>query len=337
MVYWLVFLIFLLPVLDVLGLEGLLAPVQGMVDSLLGYLPNVLGAGLVLLVGWFVARIIRQIVTGLLVAIGTDRLGERVGLGSPAGGGQTLSNIIGTVVYALVLIPAIIAGLTVLQIEAISGPAINMLDTLMEAVPNIFGAMIILGAAYLIGKLVAGLVTSVLTGVGFDKVLTLIGLGSESEEGQWTPSEVVGYLVLISLMVFAVIEAAELLGFAIVAVLVAEFLAFAFQVILGIIIFGLGLYLSNLAARLIKGAGGSNAQLLSQGARVAIIVIAAAMGLRQMGIADDIVNMAFGFLLGAIALAIALAFGLGNREIAARETEKMLTQVRDGSSADDAG
>jgi mechanosensitive ion channel-like protein len=112
-VYWFIFLLFLPAVLGVLGMEGLLAPVQGMVDSVLGFLPNLLGAVVILLVGWFVARIVRQIVTGLLTAIGTDQLGTRVGLDGSAG--PTLSVIAGTVVYALVLIPAIIASLNALQ------------------------------------------------------------------------------------------------------------------------------------------------------------------------------------------------------------------------------
>jgi hypothetical protein len=204
----------------------------------------------------------------------------------------------------------------------------------MSAIPNIFGAMIILAAAYFIGRLVAGLVTNVLTGVGFNKVLSLIGLGSgEFEEGQRTPAEIVGYLVLIGLMVFATIEAADMLGFTILAVLVSDFLAFAVQVLLGLIIFGLGLYLARLARGIVMSTAGSNGRLLGQAAWLAIVVMSAAMGLRQMGIADDIVNMAFGLLLGAIALAIALAFGLGARDIAAREAESMLSQLR-GSSDD---
>ena len=52
------------------------------------------------------------------------------------------------------------------------------------------------------------------------------------------------------------------------------------------------------------------------------------MGLRQMGIADDIVNLAFGLLLGAIAVAVALAFGLGARDIAGRQVEGWLGQLR---------
>jgi hypothetical protein len=205
-----------------------------------------------------------------------------------------------------------------------------MLNTLLNAVPAIFGAMIILGIAYFIGRLVSSLVTTMLTSIGFNRVLSLIGLGDESQAGRRTPAEVVGYLVLIGLMLFATIEAAELLGFGIVADLVANFMTFAAQVILGVIILGIGLYLANLVYNIILSTAGPQANLLSQAARLAIIVLAVAMGLRQMGIADDIVNLAFGLLLGAIAVALALAFGLGSREVAGREVEMILNRMRPG-------
>jgi len=325
-VYWLIYLLFLPAILGALGVEGLLAPVQGMVDSILGFLPNLLGAVIILVVGWFIARIIRQIVTGLLAAIGTDQIGTRVGLDGR--GGPTLSNIVGTVVYALVLIPAIIAGLNALQIEPISRPATEMLTTLLKAVPAIFGAMIVLGVTYLIARLVSGLVTNVLTGLGFNRVLALIGLGSEPKGGQRTPAEIVGFLILVGLMLFATIEAVDLLGFVIVANLIANFLTFAGQIVLGGVIFGLGLYLANLARSVILSTAGAEAIWLSQAARFAIIVLTTAMGLRQMGIAPDIVNLAFGILLGAIGVSVALAFGLGSRDVAAREVEGWLNRLR---------
>jgi hypothetical protein len=333
-VYWFIFLLFLPAILSTLGMAGLLAPVQGMVDNLLGFLPNVLGAAVIGVVGWFVARIIRQVVTGLLKAAGADRLGERVGLRGAAKG-QTLSGVIGTVVYALVLIPALIAALNALRIEAISGPATQMLTTLLNAVPGIFGAVVVLGVTYLVGRLVAGLVVNVLTGLGFNRVLTWMGLGGELQEGQRTPAEIVGILILVGLLLFATIEAANLLGFGLVAALIANFLTFAGQVILGVVVFGLGLYLANLVRQVVLSTAGAQGPFLAQAARLAVIVLAAAMALRQMGIANDIVNLAFGLLLGAIAVAVALAFGLGSREIAARELEGWLKAFRATQKAHD--
>ncbi|MEJ2557314.1 MAG: mechanosensitive ion channel [Anaerolineae bacterium] len=326
-VYWFVLLLVLPAILGALGMQGLLVPVQGMINDILNYLPNVVAASVVVLLGWFVARIVRQIVTGLLIAAGADRLGERVGV-KAADGGQTLSQIVGTVIYVLILIPALISGLEALQIDAVSQPASNMLNTLLGAIPAVFGAMIVLAITYVIGRLVAGLVTSLLTSIGFNRVLEMIGLGSEPGEGQRTPSEVVGYLVLVGLMLFAVIEAAGLMGFDIVAVLVAAVLSLAGRVVLGIIIFGLGLYLANIARDVVASTAGSRGVFLSQVARWAIILMAAAMALRATAIANDVVNLAFGLLLGAIAIAVALAFGLGAREVAAREVEGWLRQFR---------
>ena len=80
--YWLIFLLFLPAILSSLKLEGLLAPVQGLLNEILGYLPNIFTAVIILVVGWFVARIVSRVVTNLLAAVGTDKLGEKIGLGN---------------------------------------------------------------------------------------------------------------------------------------------------------------------------------------------------------------------------------------------------------------
>jgi hypothetical protein len=356
-VYWLVFLLFLPAVLDALGLQGLLVPVQGMVNEILGVLPNILGATLILLVGWLGARIVRQIVANLLVGFGVDRLGEQTGV-TAALGGRRVSEVIATIVYVLILIPILISALNTLQIDAVSRPASEMLTTLLNALPAIFGAFLLIGVAYfaarasemlttllnalpaifgaflLIGvayfaaRVVGSFVTNVLTGIGFDKVLSWIGLGTVVGEGRRTPSQIVGYLTTVAIMLFAVIESANLLGFTIFAQLVSDFLVAAGGVLLGLFIFGLGLYLAGLADRVVRDTAGPHAQLLAPVARVAIIVFAGALALRQTGIAQDIVNMAFGIVLGTIAVAAALAFGLGSRDIAARELEGWLKKIR---------
>lgn len=326
-VYWLVFLLFLPALLDALDLQGLLTPVQGMVDDVLGYLPNILAAALILAIGWFIARLVRQIVTNLLAAAGVDALGSRVGLGQ-ALGEQKLSGLIGVIVYALIMLPVIIAALDALEVEAISRPATTMLEAILTAVPNIFGAAVALIIAYFVGRLVADLVTNILTGIGFNRVMLWVGLGKEPAEGERTPAEIVGFIVLVVIMIYAVNGAAELLGFDSLVVQLNVLLAFVWQVVIAIIVFGFGLYLGNLARSAILSTGGSDSNMLAQGARIAIIVFAAALALRTTGIAADIVNIAFGLLLGAIAIAAALAFGLGSREIAGREVEKALTSLR---------
>ena len=325
--YWLVFLLFLPAVLDALGLAGLLTPVQGMINKLLNYLPNIFTAALILAVGWFVARIVRGIVTNFLTAVGADQVGQRVGLTAVLGG-RGLSAMVGLIVYVLILVPILIAALDALSLEAVTRPTSNMLNTILETLPNIFAASLILLVAYITGKLVESLVRNLLSGIGFDAILVRLGLGRAASPGQRTPSDVVGYLVFVAIMLVAATEAARQLGFLVLADLITRFMVFAGEVILGLIILAIGLYLANVAASVIETSSAAHARLLAIAARVSIIVLAGAMALRQMGVASDIINLAFGLLLGAIAVAVALAVGLGGRDIAARELNEMVQSIK---------
>jgi hypothetical protein len=247
-------------------------------------------------------------------------------------GKQKLSGLLGLIVYVLILIPVLIAALNALALEAITQPASNMLNAILGAIPDIFAAALVLIIAYVVGRVVAGLITNLLTGVGFNAVLARLGLGKEPAEGERTPSEVVGYLVLVAIMLFATVEATRLLGFVLLAELVSQFVGFAAQVILGLIIFAVGLYLSNLAAKTVEASGVTQAGLLALAARISILVLAGAMTLRQMGLANEIINLAFGLLLGAIAVAVALAFGLGGRELAGRQLQGWIDSVKSKES-----
>jgi small-conductance mechanosensitive channel len=251
-VYWLVWLIFLPAILGALQLAGLLAPVVSMLEELLSYLPNLLAAGLVLLVGWFIARIAQRLTTSFLSAAGLDRLSDRVGLTSVMGS-QTLSGVLGLIVFYLIIIPTFVAALNALGIQALTLPAANMLNIALGAIPNIIAAAVLLAIAYVVARLVAGLITNVLTAVGFNGILAPLGLGEVTGEGERTPSEIVGYLALVLIMFFAAIEGLALLGFEAVAVLLSGFLVFAAKVILGLIILAIGLYLANLATRVSAG------------------------------------------------------------------------------------
>ncbi len=326
-IYWLIFLLFLPAVLGALALEGLLTPVNSMMNTLLGFLPNLFAAGLILVTGWFLARIVQRIVTNLLAAVGTDRLSERVGL-TQVLETRPLSNVVGVIVYVLILVPVLIAALNSLQLEAITQPASAMLGKILGAVPDIFGAVLVLALAFVVGRVVASLVSNLLTGLGFNGILARMGLAADNPAGTKSPSAIAGYLILVAIMLFASIEAARLLGFDLLATLVADFTVFGGQLILGLVIFGIGLYLANVAATAVQTAGGTQAALLARVTKIAILALGSAMALRQMGLANEIVNLAFGLILGALAVAFALALGLGGKEIAATELKTWVQNLR---------
>lgn len=120
------------------------------------------------------------------------------------------------------------------------------------------------------------------------------------------------------------IPATDVLQFQPLTGVITELLRILAQVLVGILVFGIGLYLANLTFNLISSSGGVQARLVAQAARVAIIALVSAMALQQMGIATNIVNLAFGLLLGAIAVALALAFGFGSMDVAGEQVRKWL-------------
>jgi hypothetical protein len=334
--YWFIFLLFLVPVLDTLGLEQALQPVQALTTEILAILPNILGAVVIGTVGWFAAGIVRRIVTNLLHTTGLDHLGSRFGL-SPTSGVQSLSTIIGTIVYVLILIPVAIATLNTLEIQAISAPAISMLQQVLNTLPSIFTAFGILIVSYFLGRFASELVTSILTNLGFNNIFTVLGLPTlvqqtdSSEEMPTptrTPSEVVGVIVLVGIMLFATIAAVNILNIPALSVLVTGLVVILGRILAGLVVFGVGLFLANLAFNIVSSPGNSQARILAQVARISIIALVSAMALQQIGVAPDIVNLAFGLLLGAIAVAIALAFGLGGRDVAQEQMREWLDSFK---------
>ncbi|MBE9121321.1 mechanosensitive ion channel [Tychonema sp. LEGE 07199] len=344
--YWFIFLLFLPLVLESLDLQQALLPVNNLLNQILAAIPKILEALLIGFIGWLLAQVVQRIVTNLLAAAGADSLGARFGI-SRSSGGQSLSWIIGTIVYVLILIPTAIAALNALDIQAISLPAIAMLNTILGALPNIFTAAIILAVAYILGRWIGDLVTNILTGIGFNNVFSWLGVQpkqplrlppssidpeatilQEPELPARTPSQFVGIVVQVGIMLFAVVAATDVLGIPALTAIVSGIVLVAGRVLAGLVVFAIGLYLANLAFSLIASSGTRQARLLGQTARIAIIAFVAALALQQMGIGSDIVNLAFGLLLGAIAVGIALAFGLGGREIAANELRQWLASFK---------
>jgi hypothetical protein len=328
--YWLIFLFFLPLILDTLNLRGPLQPVQNLLDQILSMVLRILGALIIGVGGWFLARIVREIVSNLLVAAEANRLGARFGI-------PQLAQTVGTVAYVLVLIPAVIAALKALEIRAISDPAVAMLEQVLRAIPRIAGSALILAVFYWLGQFLAGLVTQLLQAIGFDRLAAGLGLPSApapeapAAEGdpstlvkRRTPSEIAGLVVWVGVVLFGAVPAVELLQFAALTDIVEGLLVISGRVLIGALVFGIGLYLANLAHSMIKSLGNPSSGVLAQAARVAILVLVGAMALQQMGVATDIVVLAFGLVLGAIAVAVALAFGLGGRDVAAEQIRQWL-------------
>lgn len=321
--FWLVLLLFLPAILSAFRLHGVLEPVQDMFRGFVAMLPNLFGAALIAFVGYIVARVLRGLTINLMAAAGVDRINERIGLDTSI----RVSQLLGTIVFIVVFVPSLIAALDALRIDAIARPTSLMLQRMVEAVPHIIAATAIILVAWYAARFAAKLLARLLESAGVDALPSKLGV-EHALSGTTRPSHLVELLLVFFAMLFAIVEAANQLGFTQVREVVTGFLRFAGDIVLGGVILTIGFWLANLVHAAINKASGPHTTGLANIARIAILGLVIAMGLRAMGIANEIVHLAFALTLGAVAVAVALAFGLGGREAAAKLTQHWVDQWR---------
>ena len=319
-VYWFILLIVLTMVLGQLELDGLFAPLSIMVSQIFAAIPNILKAGIILLIGYVIAKVVRGIVTNLVATFDVQALASKAGLNDQ----NKLPNIAGSLAFLVIIIPTIIAALEALKIEVIARPATNMLNKITAALPNILMAIAILVVTYYIMRMVANIIKGLIENTQINQLPAKVGL--QEAMGSQRVSDLVGYAIIFFSMLFASIAAADLLGFEAITAIVTMFIAFGANIILGAVILFIGFWLANIIAGVVERSE-QGSQFLANIVRVLIMGLVLAMGLKAMGIADSIVNLAFGLTLGAVAVAFALSFGLGGQEAAARYLRRLQDKI----------
>ena len=327
--YWLVWLVGLVAALQPLGLNEVLTPVTVMTNEVFAFIPRLIGASLIFFAGLILARVVRHVIEAALGALNLERLLGRAGVPigdaplavDESGVAQTgvapargsIAKAVGVTVSATIIIFAAIGALRVLQISAISDPATAMLQSIALAIPNVLAAVVILALAFIIGRWVKTLLETVLQGLGFDNAVRALNVMPAPA----VPSRVIGTVAMTAVLIVGIMEAANKVGGDATAALLFQITELGGKVIFGTVIIVVGLFLARILAGLVGSSTGESgfAQTI---VKYAIVALFTAIGLTFMGLANEIVILAFGLILGSAAIATALAFGLGGREAAAR-------------------
>lgn len=308
----------LMAVLAHFGLTDVLAPLKNMADQFLGYVPNIIGAGIVGYVGWILANLVSE-----LVGAGLGKVDQQLALRT--GNDQIKVSGFGSAfVFGAILLPIVVAALGVLDIAAISEPATAMINKLMAAVPNIVGAGIILLVAYFVTKFVVFMLSGLLDGMGVNELPAKMGMANMFSDTM-TPNKFIGGAVMFFSMLTASTAAVNVLGIEVVSNIFAKILEFGGGILVGGVILVIGNFLGNIAHQKLSASGSAG---MANIARIAILGLVLAMGLKSMGLADNIVNMAFGFTIGSVAVAAALAFGLGGRDAAKTVADNWASKIK---------
>ncbi len=199
----------------------------------------------------------------------------------------------------------------------------NLLQPLQEAIgaflayiPQLIGAIIILIVGYIVAKVLQAVVGRVLRGIGFDRWMERGGVKQFFDRAQTdhTPATIIGLLVFWFIFIIAITMAADALGVPQISEFLNQLLAYIPSILAAVLILFLAALLANFLSGIVRGAIGSG--LLASVVYYAVLIYAVFAALTQLGIAVEITAPTFLILLGAVALALAIAFGLGGREVA---------------------
>lgn len=311
-----IFILILPGVLAALKLDKILIPITDMLTKFLNYIPSLVAAALVLVVGWFIASKLRDILKGVLDSF---KLDEKLSVDGKVLFEGKLSTVIANIVYVLVLIPVFSASLNYLGLDIIISPVISMLNILFNYIPNLVGVALVLVISLYFGRIIESIITNLLIGLKFDSYLEKVGLKIIDNNY----SKLVGKFSKILIIYFAIIQSIEILNFGSLQDLSLKLTLLLGDILLGVVVIGVGIIIANYVAKIIKNTSLENKDQIANIAKVAIIVFVGAMGLRQMGIANEIINLAFGFTVGALAVAFAIAFGIGGKDLAKEKLQKL--------------
>lgn len=319
--YFVTFLLFLPAVLDKLGMQSVSSPITSMVNTFLAFIPKLVGAGIIIAVGMFLGKLVKQLLTPVLKAIKIDALQEKAGI--EASEGTALSAVVTNVVYAVIVLVAITAALEQLDVDAISTPANVVVSAIFDAVPNVLFAIVIIAIGVFIAKLVAKLLESVLAGVGADNLVAKITGNSEKKVAL---SKILSAIVKYVLIIIFLVEGLNILDLPVLTEVGAAVIGYMPAVLSAVIIIAIGIFAANTAeAALVKKFPAAKASALI--AKIAIYVLTAFLCLSQLHVATAIVETTFILIIAALCVAFAIAFGVGGRKFAADTLDKLEKKI----------
>ena len=329
-VFYLILLLFMPAVLHALGLSGVSGPFEGLLQGFLNFIPKLVGAAIIFAVGFIIAKIIRTVLTKFLESIGIDRFADKLKV-STFIKGTSISKLVGTIAFILIMIPVTISSLEALDLRGISEPAIAMLNDIVTMLPKIAVAIVLILVGVFIAKWIKGVIVALLENLGINSLFNKIGVRS-SKESTLSFADVIGTVVQVVIILLFVVEALQVVNLSFMVTLATGVFAYLPMVLAAVIILAVGFWLATLAERFVGSvmttASGAP-HVLRYVAKYAILAFALFMALSQLGIAPSIINAAFILILGGVALAFGLASGLGGREHASRYLSEMESSLKD--------
>lgn len=323
LVYFLVILFFLPSILSGLNISSTVDPISSMFEKFFAFIPNMIAAGLILFVGTFFCKFIKGLLTGVLERLDIDTWYAKVtGQEKLPIDTKQLISVLSTVVYVLIFIPILTLALETLGITSISQPIVTILNQVIGILPHVLVALVLIAVGSFVAKLIGNLLENLLETAGINAYSKYL---FTKEEANFELSAIITQVVRAIIIVFFFIQAIQVLNLEVFNAVGSALLGYLPSLISAVAIVILAIIASNLVANFLQKV--TDSPLVITIVRYLMIVFAVFMALDQLKFAQHIVQSTFTIVLGALAVAFALAFGLGGREFAARQLEKLEKKI----------
>ena len=329
LIYFLIFMLWMPGFFEKLGMNGVASPIIGMMNKILNYLPNILGTVLLLIVGLFIGKTVKELLIPIFQKLKIDQYLKKIGVDSKSE--VSVAEVLANTIYVIILIPIVIGALNILQIRAISDPAISMLNTILAYMPKVLLAVVIFFVGKFIAKLVFVLLEKLFESIGLDKISDKVFKTTNTEVNEnLSLSKVLAYIVKYVILILFTVQAFNVIELDVLTNIGKAIIGYLPFAVSGLLMLGLAILLANYVQKIIlKSFPESKATALL--VKVLIIILGVFITLYQLGIASQLVNTAFLIILGAFGVAFAVAFGLGGREFASHMLNKVENKIDEKS------
>lgn len=324
--YYLIWLVFLPGIFTTFGLNSIASPITDMMNYILQYLPNILLAAVILTIGILVAKLVKNLVYNLASTLKVDHYVDKfVGTAKDEENKESIAKSLAMICYLLVLLPIAVVALEALKISTITKPIVTVLNSILSAIPNILVATILLTVGIVIAKVAGNLVTSLLENTGIDKMSA--SLYSKEKVPAAKISKILGQTIAVVVSLFFVVEALGALKLKVLDHVGEAIIGYLPNLLFAVIILGLGFFGGQFVGKMLTNA--TKNKWLGLIIQVVFGIFAVFMALDQLDFANSIVNIAFLFIVGGLSVAFAVAFGLGGRDFAHHQLEKLDKKLDD--------
>ena len=319
--YLVIFALFVPGIFEKLGLNGIAEPFISMTNKFFTFLPNIVAAAVILIVGILIAKTIKELLVPVFKKLKFDSFLKKAGFEETAK--VSIAEVLASIIYVLILIPVVIASLDALKIEAISKPAVEMLNSILIFMPRIAVSIVILFVGKFIADLASELLENVLVSIGTDKLTqnVLKASGTKTEK-EFSLSLVIARVVKYVIVIFFLVEALNILKLEVLTNIGSKIIEYLPYALSSAIILGIAILVGNFVENSINNKF-KDSNLTAMIVKVVIITVGAFITLYQLGIAKSLVNSAFIIILGALSIAFAVSFGIGGKTFASHMLEKL--------------